>query len=46
VAIPQIATDLGAGAQDIQWIIDSYILVSPDCCSPQAVCRTDSAAGW
>jgi DHA2 family multidrug resistance protein-like MFS transporter len=27
VAIPQIATDLGAGAQDIQWIIDSYILV-------------------
>ncbi|MEU0542638.1 MFS transporter [Nocardia sp. NPDC005978] len=27
VAIPQISTDLGAGAQDIQWIIDSYILV-------------------
>ncbi|MEV0299299.1 MFS transporter [Nocardia sp. NPDC050710] len=27
VAIPQIATDLGANAQDIQWIIDSYILV-------------------
>ncbi|WP_431954929.1 MFS transporter [Nocardia lijiangensis] len=27
VAIPQIATDLGASAQDIQWIIDSYILV-------------------
>ncbi|MFD4440895.1 MFS transporter [Nocardia sp. NPDC058519] len=27
VAIPQIATDLGAGAQDIQWIIDAYLLV-------------------
>lgn len=27
VAIPQIATDLDADAQDIQWIIDSYILV-------------------
>ncbi|MEU9073573.1 MFS transporter [Kitasatospora sp. NPDC048538] len=27
VSVPQIAADLGAGAQDIQWIIDSYILV-------------------
>ncbi|MFD4536267.1 MFS transporter [Kitasatospora sp. NPDC058397] len=27
VSIPQIAADLGAGAEDIQWIIDSYILV-------------------
>ncbi|NUS42975.1 MAG: MFS transporter [Mycobacteriaceae bacterium] len=27
VAIPQIAGDLDAGAQDIQWMIDSYILV-------------------
>ncbi|MFE6049597.1 MFS transporter [Kitasatospora sp. NPDC056446] len=27
VSIPPIAEDLGAGAQDIQWIIDSYILV-------------------
>ncbi|MFJ2188501.1 MFS transporter [Kitasatospora sp. NPDC087861] len=27
VSIPQIAEDLKAGAQDIQWIIDSYILV-------------------
>ncbi|WP_309139911.1 MFS transporter [Nocardia cyriacigeorgica] len=27
VAVPQIATDLDADAQDIQWIIDSYILV-------------------
>ncbi|GLF96586.1 MFS transporter [Streptomyces yaizuensis] len=27
VAIPSITADLGATAQDIQWIIDSYILV-------------------
>ncbi|MER7849370.1 MFS transporter [Kitasatospora sp. NPDC096077] len=27
VSIPPIAEDLKAGAQDIQWIIDSYILV-------------------
>ncbi|WP_280309460.1 MFS transporter [Nocardia abscessus] len=27
VAIPQISTDLGATAQDIQWTIDAYILV-------------------
>ncbi|MFI8454342.1 MFS transporter [Kitasatospora sp. NPDC085464] len=27
VSVPPIAEDLGAGAQDIQWIIDSYILV-------------------
>ncbi|WP_419996263.1 MFS transporter [Streptomyces boninensis] len=27
VAVPPIAEDLGASAQDIQWIIDSYILV-------------------
>ncbi|RDI47010.1 MFS transporter [Nocardia mexicana] len=27
VAIPDIATDLGASAQQIQWIIDSYLLV-------------------
>ncbi|MCA2206131.1 MFS transporter [Nocardia rosealba] len=27
VAIPQIATDLGASAQQIQWIIDAYLLV-------------------
>ncbi|MFE1559204.1 MFS transporter, partial [Streptomyces sp. NPDC058734] len=27
VAIPPLAEDLGASAQDIQWIIDSYILV-------------------
>ncbi|ANW19132.1 MFS transporter [Streptomyces clavuligerus] len=27
VAIPSIAEDLGATSQDIQWIIDSYILV-------------------
>lgn len=27
VSIPPIAADLGAGAQDIQWIIDSYMLV-------------------
>ncbi|WP_045698511.1 MFS transporter [Streptomyces rubellomurinus] len=27
VSIPPIAADLKAGAQDIQWIIDSYILV-------------------
>lgn len=27
VAIPQISSDLGATSQDIQWIIDSYILV-------------------
>nr|BFE85308.1 hypothetical protein GCM10020093_079090 [Planobispora longispora] len=27
VAIPPLAADLGAGAQDIQWILDSYILV-------------------
>ncbi|MER6300826.1 MFS transporter [Kitasatospora sp. NPDC001539] len=27
VSIPPIAQDLEAGAQDIQWIIDSYILV-------------------
>ncbi|MFC9994784.1 MFS transporter [Nocardia sp. NPDC127526] len=27
VAIPQISTELGATSQDIQWIIDSYILV-------------------
>ncbi|WP_079143988.1 MFS transporter, partial [Streptomyces luteocolor] len=27
VSVPPIAEDLGADAQDIQWIIDSYILV-------------------
>ncbi|MFI6815416.1 MFS transporter [Nonomuraea sp. NPDC050328] len=27
VAIPPLAADLGADAQDVQWIIDSYILV-------------------
>ncbi|WP_327143247.1 MFS transporter [Nocardia sp. NBC_01327] len=27
VAIPEISTDLGATGQDIQWVIDSYILV-------------------
>jgi MFS transporter, DHA2 family, multidrug resistance protein len=27
VAVPPLATDLGASAQDIQWILDSYILV-------------------
>ncbi|MEV0331937.1 MFS transporter [Nocardia sp. NPDC050717] len=27
VAIPQIATDLGASSQQIQWIIDAYLLV-------------------
>lgn len=27
VAVPPIAEDLGAGAQDIQWILDSYMLV-------------------
>ncbi|GAB2649601.1 MFS transporter [Nocardia goodfellowii] len=27
VAVPPLAEDLGAGAQDIQWILDSYILV-------------------
>lgn len=27
VAIPQISTELGATSRDIQWIIDSYILV-------------------
>ncbi|WP_326561664.1 MFS transporter [Micromonospora sp. NBC_01796] len=27
VSVPPIAADLGASAQDIQWIIDSYILV-------------------
>ncbi|MFD9574371.1 MFS transporter [Streptomyces sp. NPDC059982] len=27
VSIPPIAEDLGAGAEDIQWIIESYILV-------------------
>ncbi|MFE5584466.1 hypothetical protein [Kitasatospora sp. NPDC056531] len=27
LSIPPIAADLKAGAQDIQWIIDSYILV-------------------
>ncbi|MEV0249718.1 MFS transporter [Nocardia sp. NPDC050712] len=27
VAVPALAADLGAGAQDIQWILDSYILV-------------------
>lgn len=27
VAIPPLATDLGATAQDIQWILDSYILI-------------------
>ncbi|MEU5218458.1 MFS transporter [Streptomyces sp. NPDC020807] len=27
VAIPPLAEDLGASAQDIQWVIDSYILV-------------------
>lgn len=27
VAIPQVATDLGATGRDIQWVIDSYILV-------------------
>ncbi|MCM6772684.1 MFS transporter [Nocardia sp. CDC159] len=27
VAIPQIATDIGADAQQIQWIIDAYLLV-------------------
>ncbi|MEU4572327.1 MFS transporter [Nonomuraea sp. NPDC023979] len=27
VAIPPLTEDLGAGAQDIQWIIDGYILV-------------------
>lgn len=27
VAIPPLTEDLGAGAQDIQWILDSYILV-------------------
>ncbi|MFJ2771753.1 MFS transporter [Streptomyces sp. NPDC087300] len=27
VSVPPIAADLGADAQDIQWIIDSYILV-------------------
>ncbi|MFI6154119.1 MFS transporter [Kitasatospora sp. NPDC051170] len=27
VSIPPIAADINAGAQDIQWIIDSYILV-------------------
>ncbi|MCP9621678.1 MFS transporter [Nocardia otitidiscaviarum] len=27
VAIPQISTELGATSQDIQWIIDAYILV-------------------
>ncbi|MBE1486146.1 MFS transporter [Plantactinospora soyae] len=27
VAVPSLAKDLGASAQDIQWILDSYILV-------------------
>lgn len=27
VAIPEISTDLHAGAQDLQWVIDGYILV-------------------
>ncbi|GGT32221.1 MFS transporter [Nonomuraea spiralis] len=27
VAIPPLAADLGADAQDIQWILDSYILI-------------------
>ncbi|MFI9507454.1 DHA2 family efflux MFS transporter permease subunit [Nocardia sp. NPDC052566] len=27
VAVPPLAEDLGASAQDIQWILDSYILV-------------------
>ncbi|MEV6277085.1 MFS transporter [Nocardia sp. NPDC051832] len=27
VAVPPLAADLGANAQDIQWILDSYILV-------------------
>ncbi|WP_194816560.1 MFS transporter [Nocardia sp. XZ_19_385] len=27
VAVPSLAEDLGASAQDIQWILDSYILV-------------------
>jgi EmrB/QacA subfamily drug resistance transporter len=27
VALPQMTEDLGASAQDIQWILDSYILV-------------------
>ncbi|GIH93750.1 MFS transporter [Planobispora siamensis] len=27
VAVPPLAADLGADAQDIQWILDSYILV-------------------
>lgn len=27
VAIPPLTSDLGATAQDIQWILDSYILV-------------------
>src|SRR4051794_10072969 len=27
VAIPSLTEDLGASAQDIQWILDSYILV-------------------
>ncbi|MFJ9520302.1 MFS transporter [Kitasatospora sp. NPDC101801] len=27
VAVPSMTADLGAGAQDIQWILDSYILV-------------------
>ncbi|MFI9815356.1 MFS transporter [Saccharothrix variisporea] len=27
VAVPALTTDLGASAQDVQWILDSYILV-------------------
>jgi EmrB/QacA subfamily drug resistance transporter len=27
VAVPPLAADLGAGAQDIQWILESYMLV-------------------
>src|SRR5215216_2056612 len=27
VALPTIARDLGAGATDLQWIVDAYVLV-------------------
>lgn len=32
VAVPALTEDLGASAQDMQWILDSYILVFAGCC--------------
>ncbi len=45
IALPTLSAELGATTDELQWIVDAYLLVFTGSSSPPAASATASAAG-